>query len=234
MSMPSRFARRLRLVNAILIALERCGMRPSVRGKNPAEFGVRVGEELVTLALDHPGQRRDGYRYESEMNRPASEKLVLRISADGGLKELRLTWENGADGTIERHIGEIAVTLIVAGELQYREGELSRHSWLIERKARLIEEVRRQKEEEERKERERRIAEAKMRVDRLLGEAVAFRQASDIRAYVNLVREASCTSPDPASRQELEARASWALAQADRIDPVRSKRFLRQETEEAS
>lgn len=223
--------RRLRLVNAIFIALERCGMRPSLRGNDPAEFYVRVGEELVTFTLDHPKQRRDGYRPESEMDRPASDKLILSISAHERPEDLRFIWEDNADGTIEKHVGEIVVALIVAGEVQYRQGELSRHKWLIERKARLIEEARRRKEEEERKERERRIAEEKMRVDRLLAEAAAFRQASDIRAYVDLVREASRTSPDLAGREELEAWASWALAHADRIDPVRSKRFLATEPE---
>jgi hypothetical protein len=62
-------------------------------------------------------------------------------------------------------------------------------------------------------------------VDRLLGEAAAFRQANDIRAYVETVRSANATAA-PVSPKEFDAWATWALAQADRIDPVRSKRFL--------
>ena len=116
--------------------------------------------------------------------------------------------------------------MILAGEVQYRQSEVSNHRWLVERKAQLIEEARKRKEEEERKEREQRIREERMRVERLLGEAAAFRQANDIRAYVTLVRETSRSSAEPVSQEELEAWAAWALAQADRIDPVRSRKFL--------
>src|SRR3546814_3889414 len=54
--------------------------------------------------------------------------------------------------------------------------------------------------------------------------APSGRQANDIRAYVDSVRSANATSDDPACEIELEAWASWALAQADRTDPVRSRR----------
>src|SRR3546814_19160489 len=47
-----------------------------------------------------------------------------------------------------------------------------------------------------------------------------------IRAYVDSVRSANATSDDPACEMELEVWASWALAQADRTDPVRSRKFL--------
>lgn len=56
--------------------------------------------------------------------------------------------------------------------------------------------------------------------------APSGRQANDIRAYVDSVRSANATSDDPACEIELEAWASWALAQADRTDPVRSRKFL--------
>ena len=116
--------------------------------------------------------------------------------------------------------------LIVAGEVQYRQGEISHRNWLIERKAQLIEEAQKRKGEEERRERERRLKAEQARVHRLLSEATAFRQANDIRAYVETTRKANAASADPVSREELDAWASWALAQADRIDPVRSKKFL--------
>jgi hypothetical protein len=74
-------------------------------------------------------------------------------------------------------------------------------------------------------ERERQVKAERARVDRLLSEATAFRQANDIRAYVDTIRGAHA-SADPASQQELNAWVSWALAQADRIDPVRSGKFL--------
>ena len=218
--------RRLRLLNAIFTALERSGMKPSLRGKDPKDFEVRVGDEHVSFTLDHPGQERYGYGPASQRNRPASDKLHLRISHGRTLDDVRFLWEDKAGEPIEKHIEDIVVMLIVAGEVQYRQGEISHRNWLIERKAQLIEEAQKRKGEEERRERERRLKAEQARVHRLLSEATAFRQANDIRAYVETTRKANAASADPVSREELDAWASWALAQADRIDPVRSKKFL--------
>src|SRR3546814_13948873 len=54
--------------------------------------------------------------------------------------------------------------------------------------------------------------------------APSGRQANDIRAYVDSVRSANATSDDPACEIELEAWASWALAEAGRTDPGRSRK----------
>lgn len=117
-------------------------------------------------------------------------------------------------------------SIVVAGEDQYQQSEIGHQRWLTERKAQLIEEARQRKEEAERQERERQRKAEQARVDRLLGEAAVFRQANDIRAYVDSVRQANAVSRKPVSEEEVDASAQWALAQADRIDPVLSKAFL--------
>lgn len=66
----------------------------------------------------------------------------------------------------------------------------------------------------------------KARVERLLGDAASLRQAGDIRAYVEGVRNRCAEEGGPAASDDLEAWAAWALAQAERIDPVRSGRFV--------
>jgi hypothetical protein len=218
--------RRLRLLNAIFVALERCGMKPSLCSKDPKDFEACIGNERVSFTLNHPGQDRYGYRPASESKRPASDKLCLKVSHGRALDGVQLLWEDKAGEPIERHIADIVVGIIVAGEIQYRHGAISHHNWLIEWRAQLIEEARKRKEQEERMERERQIKAEQARVDRLLSEATAFRQANDIRAYVGRIREAYAASADPTSQQELNAWVSWALAQADRIDPVRSGKFL--------
>ena len=55
------------------------------------------------------------------------------------------------------------------------------------------------------------------RVDHLLGQARALELARQIRTYVDAVRGANDTAPDPMSAEELEAWSAWALDQADRI-----------------
>jgi hypothetical protein len=218
--------RRLRLLNAIFVALERCGMRCALRGKDPKDSQVRVGDVHISFTLDHPGQKRDSFMPASAHNRPASDKLQLKISPDIPIQDIPGSWEDDAGGRVERHVTDIVIGLIVAGEILYRQGEISSHRWLTERKAQLVEDARRRKEEEERRALERRRKAEQARVDRLLGEAAALRQANDIRAYVSSVRSASDAAADPASKEELDAWASWALAQAERIDPVGSRRFL--------
>lgn len=63
-------------------------------------------------------------------------------------------------------------------------------------------------------------------MEALLGEAEALGQADRIRSYVAEVRRRVATASSLASIAEAEAWASWALGEADRIDPVVSGKFL--------
>ncbi|MDX1245413.1 hypothetical protein GOL91_03595 [Sinorhizobium medicae] len=219
--------RRLRLYSAIFNALERQGMQPHGSGKDPQSFSIRVGEQSVSLIIDNPKIMRHGWRNTDDLRRLASEKLVVSVKTGYKIDKIRLSWEDGGDRKVEDFATEIVVAIIGAGELQYRKGEIFRHEWLVQRKAELIEEATKQLEEEERRERERQIQAEQARIDHLLSDAKAFRQAADIRAYIESVRQASAGAQDSISADELEDWASWALAQADRIDPVLSKRFLK-------
>lgn len=217
--------RRLRLVNAIFLALKRCDMRPSLRGKHDPEFGAQIGEEWVSFTLDSP-KRADRNRSRSSEKLPSSEPLRMAIDDWRTREGASRIWQEKGKDTLDRHLEEIVVALIVTGELYYREGQLRQHRWLVESKARAVEKERKQREEAERQARERAEKAKKARIDRLLSEAAAFRQATDIRKYVTNVRQANAASEDPVPQSELDAWASWALAQADEIDPVLSRRFL--------
>ena len=144
-----------------------------------------------------------------------------------------LSWEDTTETKLEKHLDEILVALIVCGERQYREGVQRHYEWRVERKAELIEEIRVRKEEAERQERERLIQLEKARVDRLLADAASLRKAGDIRAYVEGVQNRCEGEGGPASADDLEAWAAWALSQAERIDPVRSGRFVESMRDEA-
>lgn len=109
---------------------------------------------------------------------------------------------------------------MVSGELQYRECHVDLHEWRVKRKAQLEEEARKRTAEAERKERERCERLEKERIDRLLGEATSLQQANDIRTYVRAGMVTSAGSPH-ISCNELERWCSWALTQADRIDPIK-------------
>ena len=93
----------------------------------------------------------------------------------------------------------------------------------VQRKARLEEEARNRQLELEREECER-LEQA--RIDRLLDEAESLRRATNIRAYVAAVQAVVANETVSISAEEMQRWSKWALAEADRIDPVISARFL--------
>lgn len=83
-----------------------------------------------------------------------------------------------------------------------------------------------QKAEEECRERERLIKERQDRIDRLLHEATALRQATDLRSYVETVLARSLPASEPGTQESIRRWAAWALGEADRIDPIKSQQFM--------
>jgi vacuolar-type H+-ATPase subunit H len=119
--------------------------------------------------------------------------------------------------------------MIMAGELRYRHSETAQREWLIQRKAELIEEAKQREEERHRAFEEEARRREQERIDRLLEEAETLQKAETIRLYVARVRQFNATLSDPASNSVVEEWAKHALAQADRIDPVISGRFIQVE-----
>jgi len=112
--------------------------------------------------------------------------------------------------------------LVVFAEQTLRDAALSAHTYRIQRKAELEKARRQRQAEEERRRREEQARIEKARVDHLLGQARALEQAGQIREYVRSIHALNAQAPDPMPPEELQAWSGWALAQADRIDPVLS------------
>lgn len=220
--------RRLRALNALFLCLEKNDARVTSTEKNPQNFSVRVGFQDVSVSIDDPKAERSSWRGASELTKFASSPLVVIIGNGAAVEGIQKTWHETADDKIEAHLTDVAINILVSGENNCRERELGHHKWLAKYQADLIERARKAKEEAERAERERRKREEQARVDRLLSEAKALREAEEIRAYVASVREINIDSYD-LSEGEIAEWAKWALEQADRIDPVRSRRFLEQD-----
>ena len=219
--------RRLCVLSAIFIALERYGMRPSLGGKEARELSVKVGDQDVCFILDATSQKHDSRHEASIRTRGTSNKLRLVFPNWRSSSGIRNSWEDSKGLPLEKQLRDIVTTLIVTGERNYREGRQGHYEWMVERKARLQEEERKRREENARKERERIIQLEKERVERLLGDATALRQAADIRSYVEAVRTLCATEGKDIPSKKMGAWVSWAQAQVDRIDPVRSGRFLK-------
>lgn len=219
--------RRLRLLSAIFLALAREGCRADTWGSHPYngsqdEFAITVGHQSVRLRASIVETREA-----ARGGRPASVSSGrLRLALDPG-EDRRpdgQSWEDG-DTTLEQQARGIVLAVMLKGEQQHRNAAIRSHAWRVELKASTIERLEKERAEAERKERERQAALERKRVEDLLGDAVAFRRARDIRAYVEEARAANADAPEPVAAQDMVSWARWALAQADRIDPVRTGAF---------
>jgi hypothetical protein len=218
--------RRLRILNALFNAVARAGGkgRVSVDGADSETISVVVHEQHVFVGLNPVPDRRRRSGAEAK----AKRKQILRLSILRGHRtdSERVGWQD-SEVPLENRIAEVAVEIVVTAEVQYREHCMSLHEWRIQRKAELEAEQRRREAEAERKRQEHEAALAKARVDRLLSQTQAMRDAQAIRAYVLEV----CSSPGAASLDQtnLDRWRAWALAEADRIDPVKTGVFLEED-----
>ena len=217
--------RRLRILNAMATGITKMGGRLYIHGKEGRNVGFAVGDQGVSLSLDVPtnrGRENDSVVWSP---RPEDAQMVLSIGTGGNSPAARRTWVGDAAGKLESKLTEIAIEIAITAEIQYREGSVRNYEYRVTRKAQLEEEARKQKLEADRAERERRERIEKARVDRLLEDATALRKACDIRNYVEMMRHVKSTG-DSVSTVVLDKWCTWALAQADRIDPTCGDAFL--------
>jgi len=218
--------RRLRIINALFLCLERCLMKPSVRCESTSELSVQVGQQYVRFTLEQVSvSSRKTSGSVGTVKKTRQHKLRFQISS-GRYSREEDVWEDTETESLERQLTNVAVALIVAGERQYRAGVQHRYDWLIQRKAELEEEEQRQRAEQVRLEQERRQRREQARVDRLLADASAMRQAGEIRNYVECVVDLQGKGHAGLPPAQLDTWVVWALAQADRIDPIQSRRFM--------
>jgi hypothetical protein len=226
--------RRLKILNALFTCLTRSGMKPQLRGKEGRELSVTVGGTNVSFALDSINatkqleRERQGYGF---MARGDKDKMRLTVSRWWKSEALLPSWQDEPRAPLERRLREIAAALIVFAEQTLRDAALSSHTYRIQRKAELEEARRKREAEEERRRREHQAKLEQARVDHLLGQARALEKAHQIRAYVRAVQARGSEAGAPG---DLQAWSVWALAQADRIDPITSDIWKDRPAEQAT
>jgi hypothetical protein len=212
--------RRLRIMNGLFLGLSRTGAVAGVRDKDPPEWAVRVGDTSVSITLESIGQNRTTRRQQGQQSRKGPSRLKLTLDHLTEYPDLVCSWEDQDDKTLEQQIGEIAIAVLVAGEMAYRAWVIRRHRWHVERRAEYLEKLRLQKESEERQRREEIQRVAAERRKRLISDANAWRLAADIRAFITAVRELHAEHSDSAAEMRLREWLAWAIAEADGIDPL--------------
>jgi len=216
--------RRLRVLNTLVLAAGMMNGKPAISDHEGRSIHFSFYQRQVGIRLDRLKRpKRRGYA----ANSPDADeaKLSLSILQSPGSENERIAWQDDEQSKVETRITEIAIQIILTAELQYREGAMRSYEWRVQRKAELEEEERERKRQAERAERERQKRLEQARIDRLLKSAAAFQQAGAIRKYIEAIR-ATQTDNSACSREELERWSQWALAEADRIDPVVGGRFL--------
>lgn len=209
--------RRLKLLNAVFMALSKRGHSGSARERDgDIEAGASVGDTAVSLSIQVAGAHRTVrvYGYDRPApDLPASTPLKLVIGGDA--KQPGQTWQDDKDGKLETKIAEVVASIIVAGEARFRRGLKQAEEWAEQH--RRWEEQRRQEAIEARN---------AQRLKQLRESGDLLRQAEDLRALITRVRTAVLAGSVAVDQSRLERWECWAGAEADRLDPILSGQIL--------
>ncbi|WP_192247404.1 hypothetical protein [Mesorhizobium caraganae] len=210
--------RRLKIFNALFLALSKRGHDGDAYERD-GEIHARaiIGDTHLGLDIQivgsHRTERQHGYMRPAP-DLPASTPFALRIDP-GFDRKNTVSWQDDGDVELESKIAEIAAAIIVASEKEFR---------LSLREAE--ERAERERIEKEKQRQERLVQLNQKRLQNLRNSGELLRQAEDIRALVERVGRAIDEGSACIDASALEAWQRWALAEADRIDPVRFGQIL--------
>ncbi len=211
--------RRLRLINAILMAMTRAGFKPVCDGKDAEHLRVCVGEQWVEFSIEPTKASRSHIALFDENNSGPRQPLRIKVRSTVACPPgVRTEWTDTEDQTLESVIPDVVLSLAVMGELHYRADVRHGYDWLVKRKAEEEEAARKAEELAERNAREARLRQDKARQDHLFGQVMSWQVSGQLREFVAAVRQ----HPEAPDHFELvEAWSTWALAEADKLDPIR-------------
>lgn len=110
--------RRLRLLNALFLAVARCGGKPEVRGPEAREITITVHQTAIFLTLDRPKATKRGAGQGLYPTGAKSDPLRLAIT-EGYQREVeRAAWQDTKEAPLERMMADIAVEIVAVAELR--------------------------------------------------------------------------------------------------------------------
>lgn len=224
---PGHTGRALRIMNALIKALEARGYGVSIDAQKKNATTVTLLGQTLEFKLDEVLKRSNHVQTTAEKNHlekyPLSYAPRYEFRPTGKFALRIRDWSEGkrhnqSDGD-ERHLEDclndfIADLIRVAAIKKARGLE-----W--EERERQWAEDRRRREEQEKLRRE-----EAARLKALEDEALAWHRSNQIRAYVEAVREAAThRGGDMQSDPKLNSWISWALQQADNLDPLKIRQL---------
>lgn len=210
--------RRLRIINGLFLAFARVGGGGWIRGADAREHSISIGEKSVGFSLDK--NRRGGRRGTAT---EGDDRLHLELTHHQPPEGLVVRWQDRDSLRLEDQLTDIVVGMAVAAEHFNRRWIAQRIAWEEERRVQAIEATRKQRAQEVLRKRKAIVAARKARTNVLLRHAQEWRMASTVRDYVAAVRAATAAGEDPTQH---DVWSQWALAEADRLDPITAGRSI--------
>lgn len=212
--------RALKILNALLLALEERNQPASWPKQENALLAVSIDDEAVRFSLSEITDSAPHILTPSEVNHPWSApkydyKLTRRLQLQIAnlppfMGPIRRTWADGKQQRIEDCIGDFMVGLTVAAAAirKNRQETEERH--------------RRREEDRKREEEERRIAEEQKRKAELVTELIGnWEEAVRLRRFVQAIEEETARSDfSEAERKDIQQVANWTREYADSLDPL--------------
>ena len=201
----------MRILQGLFYGLSRLDCSVTVQGQETRTIYVGVGQQTVSLAVERAATHR------RSADAKEVERLKFTVLKGAGSETERISWTDTDDQTLEGQLNSIAVEIIVAGELQYREHQVWVHKEEVRHREEMRQEAIRRQIEQEKAERERLIKLEAARLKRLTDSAENYNLAQTIRAFVSTVvgMPINNTDLEPVARWR-----EWALLQADKLDPI--------------
>lgn len=221
---PGNIGRALRIMNALIRALEARGYGVSIDAKRKSATTVTLLGQTLEFKLEEVLKRSDHVQTAVEKKQLEVSSLVYTPRYDFhpiGELALRIKdWNDGkrrnrSDGD-ERRL-EDCLNDFIADLVQVAAIKKARDLEREERERQWAEERRRQEEQDKLR------REEAARLKALEEEALAWHRSNQIRTYVEAVRETAVhhRDGDMLSDSKLHDWISWALQQADRLDPLK-------------
>lgn len=221
--------RALRIMDALLKALESRGFKVSISGRSYGhiahittvsvlgvvhEFGLKENLDQIKHVPPKESKKEPSWlHYHSKFDYIPSGRFTLAITGyvgEGG----RASWSDGKKQKVENCLNDFIIGLVKASVID-RARALQRER---EEKARM--EVARKRAEEQR-----RREEEKKRIQNLITEAQSWKQSQQIREYITAVRaKAIENNGEITPGSELYQWIAWANQLADRLDPLVNSR----------
>jgi len=200
--------RRLKILNALGLLISRTDARLIGVSDDALSARTRVGEQQLSFTFE--------YAKKSARQKTRASNLSFGLEASGGWWEGTATrWSDDAGHRVEERLREVAVSILVLGELAHRACAIQQHRWLVERRDALHETARREAEAREHARREAQQRRQEAQIQQLLAASEALRQSEAIRALV----DAMAAKRDGDADEAFLSWKRWALEQADRLDP---------------